>query len=188
MKQRQTDKPLQFLSPEEIEALFRVIASTRDKAIFRLMYHRGLRASEIGLMQLSDWSPETERLLVRRLKGSISAPFKLTSIEARVLRAWVRVRGTAAGPMFCSRKHSPVSRRQVYRLMSGYCRRANIPPERAHPHVLKHSCATHLLEKLGDITIVQDWLGHRDIKSTMQYAKVVNPSRERATEKMRDWQ
>jgi site-specific recombinase XerD len=53
--------------------------------------------------------------------------------------------------------------------------------------VLKHSCGTHLLEKLGDITLVQDWLGHKDIKSTMEYAKVVNPSRERAAKRLRDW-
>jgi len=50
------------------------------------------------------------------------------------------------------------------------------PADKRHPHALKHSCGTHLLEKLGDITLVQDWLGHKDIKSTMEYAKVVNPS------------
>ena len=71
--------------------------------------------------------------------------------------------------------------------MRGYCRRAKIPAERSHPHALKHSCGTHLLEKLGDITLVQDWLGHKVIKSTMEYAKVVNPSREKAAERLRDW-
>ena len=188
-KTRKADKPLKFLSPEETEAFFRVIPSSnkRDTAIFRLIYHRGLRASEVATLQMSDWSDETERLQVRRKKGSISAPFRVTAIEARVLRSWIRERGTAAGPLFPSRKHSPISRYQIFRLMQDYCRRANIPAERSHPHCFKHSCGTHLLERLGDITLVQDWLGHRDIKSTMVYAKVVNASRERATNQMRDW-
>jgi site-specific recombinase XerD len=186
-KKRKVEKPLQFLSPEETEAFFRVISDTRDKAVFRLIYHRGLRASEIAALQLSDWSDETERLMVRRKKGSISAPFRLTAVESRVLRAWVRIRGVAAGPLFGSRKHSALSRFQVFRLMQRYCRRANIPAERSHPHALKHTCATHLLEKLGDITLVQDWLGHKDLKSTAIYAKVVNPSREKATLQLRDW-
>jgi site-specific recombinase XerD len=186
-KVRKPDKPLKFLSHEETAALFQVITRARDKAIFRLLYHRGLRASEVGRIQISDWSPETERLMVRRRKGSVSAPFRLTAIESRVLRAWIRERGTAAGPMFLSRKHSPITRQQIYTLMRDYCQRANIPAERAHPHALKHSCGTHLLEKLGDITVVQDHLGHRDIRSTMIYAKLVSPTRERAAEQLRDW-
>jgi type 1 fimbriae regulatory protein FimB len=187
-KQRKVEKPLKFLSHEEIEALFRVITSPRDRAMFRIIYHRGLRASEAGQIKISDWSPETERLMVRRRKGSISAPFKLTAIESRAIRAWLKIRGTAAGPMFLSRKHSGISRYQVHELMRAYCQRAKIPAERSHPHCLKHSCGTHVLEKLGDITVVQDWLGHKDIRSTRIYAQVVNSTREKAADKLRDWQ
>ena len=187
MSERKQDAPLKYLSDDEIEALFKVIPTVRNKALFRLIYHRGLRASEPGLLQMSDWFPETERLMVRRLKGSVSAPFRLTSIEARHLRAWIRERGSAAGPIFTSREHGPISRRQVWQLMHDYSKRAGIAIERAHPHALKHSCGTHVLEKLGDITLVQDWLGHKDIKSTAIYAKVVNPSREKAADRLRDW-
>lgn len=184
---RKIDVGLKFLTEEEVEALFKVINTARDKALFRLIYHRGMRASEPGLLQLHDWSPETERLTVRRKKGSITAPFRLTSIESRALRSWIRERGTAPGPLFLSRKHSAISRDRVHELMASYCQKAGIPPEKAHPHALKHSCGTHVLAKLGDITLVQDHLGHKDIRSTMEYAKVVNPSRERAAENLRGW-
>jgi site-specific recombinase XerD len=184
---RKADEGLKFLTEEEVESLFRVITSTRDKALFRLIYHRGLRASEPGLLQMHDWSPDTERLTVRRKKGSVTAPFRLTSIESRALRAYLRERGSAPGPMFLSRKHSAISRDRIHEMMAEYCHKAGIPAALSHPHALKHSCGTHVLEKLGDITLVQDHLGHKDIRSTMVYAKVVNPSRERASERLRDW-
>jgi len=187
IKKRKVEKALKYLTEEEVERLFACIVSIRDRALFRLIYHRGLRASEPGRLQLCDWDPQTERLMVHRRKGSITAPFRLTSIESRALRAWIRERGTQPGPLFPTRKHSPISRDRVHDLMHRYARSAGIPEERAHPHALKHSCGTHVLARLHDITLVQDHLGHKDIRSTMVYAQVVNPSRERASESLRDW-
>jgi len=69
-----------------------------------------------------------------------------------------------------------------------YCRRAKIPPDRSHPQALKHSCGTHVLERLGDITVAQDHLGHKDNHSTMIYAKIVSKTRDRAAESLRGWQ
>ena len=61
-----------YLQPEEIQQLFRVIKGKRDRAIFRLVYHRGLRAHEVGLIQLSDFKDRDGLLYVHRGKGSIS--------------------------------------------------------------------------------------------------------------------
>jgi len=184
---RKRDEGIKYLTEEEIEAFFAVIKDVRDKALFRIIYHRGMRASEPGSLQLHDWHAETERLTVRRLKGSITAPFRVTAVEANALRAWIRKRGTAAGPLFPSRNHSPISRDRVHELMQEYCQKAGIPPEKSHPHALKHSCGTHVLAKTGDVTVVQDHLGHADIRSTMEYAKVVNPTRDKAAALLRDW-
>lgn len=184
---RKRDEGVHYLTDEEFAALFTVIKDVRDKALFRVIAHRGLRASEPGLLQLHDWHAETERLTCRRKKGSVTAPFRVTAVEANALRAWIRKRGSAPGPLFPSRKHGPISRDRVHELMQKYCRLAGIPPEKAHPHALKHTCGTQVLERTGDITVVQDHLGHKDIKSTMVYSKVVNPTRERAAEKLRDW-
>ena len=64
---RATENELKYLSEQQIEALFRVIKSPRDRAMFRLMYHRGLRASEPGLLDLGDWHDEDASLFLRRL-------------------------------------------------------------------------------------------------------------------------
>ena len=184
---RKRDEGIKYLTEEEVEALFAVIKDVRDRALFRLIYHRGLRASEPGLLQLHDWYPETERLTCRRKKGSITAPFRVTSVEANAVRAWIRKRGTLDGPLFTTRKHSAISRYQVHHLMRGYCGKAGIPAEKAHPHSLKHSCGTHVLAKLQDITQVQDHLGHKNIKSTMVYAQLVSPTRDKAAVALRDW-
>jgi len=74
---RTTENELKYLSEQQIEALFRVIKSPWDRAMFRLMYHRGLRASEPGLLDLGDWHDEDASLYVRRLKGSKSARYPL---------------------------------------------------------------------------------------------------------------
>jgi integrase len=184
---RKQDAGIKYLTEEEVEAFFKVVTDVRDRALFRLIYHRGLRASEPGTLQLDDWYPETERLTCRRKKGSITAPFRVTAVEANALRAWVRKRGSVPGPLFPTRKHSPISRDRVHELFRSYCQRAGLPADKSHPHALKHACGTHLLAKLQDITQVQDHLGHRDIKSTMQYARVVNPTREKAAALLRDW-
>src|SRR5262249_41947080 len=146
-----------------------------DRAIFRIVYHRGLRASEVGLLtyadfQLSEGRSPIASLHVHRLKGSISSAYTLCAEETSALRAWIRVRGTAPGPLFCSRNHRAISSRRLDELMKGYCAAAGIPSEKAHMHSLKHSCGTHVAELLnGDAQAVQDHLGHKDIRSTQIY-------------------
>jgi len=63
-------------------------------------------------------------------------------------------------------------------LMKEYAELANIPPEKRHFHVLKHSIATHLLDASADIRFVQDWLGHANIQNTVVYAALVSHNRE----------
>ena len=62
-KAKRKRKVVTFLREEEIERLFSVIDGTRDRAIFRLAYHAGLRASEVGMLELRDYDPKTDRIL-----------------------------------------------------------------------------------------------------------------------------
>jgi integrase len=176
-----------YLTTLEIEAFFSVIDDNRDRAIFRVAYHRGLRASEVGLLQLSDYQAEAGKLYVRRLKGSISSEFLLTDVENRSLLAWIDERGPIAGPLFPSRNRTPISRYRLDEMMKQYCRSAGIPAEKAHMHSLKHSCDTHLSEMGKDVAIIRDWLGHRNVQNTMIYLEVTNKGRRSAAESLRDW-
>jgi type 1 fimbriae regulatory protein FimB len=177
-----------YMEPDEIRALFRVITSKRDVAMFRIAYHRGLRAHEIGLLDLIDYRRTSDTLYVRRGKGSISREHSLIPAEVHALRLWLRERGDAPGPLFLSRqgKHR-IHRSRLHQLMKRYCRAAGIRPEKAHMHALKHSCGTHLAERGNAADAIQDWLGHRSLTSTNIYMHFSKNRRLETFARNRDW-
>jgi type 1 fimbriae regulatory protein FimB len=182
-----TNQP-KFLTEDELERLFAVVTSPRDLAILRVAYHRGLRASEIGALGIEDYRRDAKRLYVRRKKGSHSGEYPLTRNEVRALDAWVRVRGTEAGPLFPSQRGTGIDRRMLDVLMKRYGALAGLPADKRHMHVLKHSCGTHLLSGRGlDVAEVQDHLGHADIRNTMVYARITNRRRDEVGERLRSW-
>lgn len=184
-RRRKTGTPA-YLQFEEIERLFAVIESARDRAIFRLAYHAGLRASEVGNLQMRDYNPRTERLFVQRLKGSNSGDHHLCRLESKAMHAWLKERGNAPGPIFQSRKGGPISRQMLDVLMKEYGVAAGLPPQLCHFHVLKHTCATHLLAKGYHVEQVQDWIGHANIQNTMIYAHITNARRDEMARELRD--
>jgi integrase/recombinase XerD len=173
------ERRIKYLTFIQIEKLFRVITSPRDRAIFQVGFYRGLRASEVAKLQLSDYRPDAGRLYVTRCKGSVSNEYPLFKAETHALRAWLKVRGNAPGPLFPSRLGRGISQQQLDKLMKSYCRRAALPPDRAHFHALRHSCAMWLVENDRDLLEVQDHLGHAAISSTVIYARVSGRKRER---------
>ena len=145
-----TNPDSQYLTKAEIDAIFAVIKTPRDRAIFRLAYHRGLRAHEPGLLQLSDWNERDGLLFIRRGKNSISRDYRLTAIERTALRAWLKARGLAPGPLFpphgrnagaasasIATASTSFSASTVAPPASGRkratCTRSNIPAERIYP-------------------------------------------------------
>jgi integrase len=175
-----------YLQEEELERFFRVIRSPRDRALFRLAYHAGLRASEVGMLDMRDYVVRTGRIYVHRLKGSNSGEHHLCREEAKALTAWLKVRGTAPGPIFQSNRKRGISRKMLHVLMQHYGRLAMIPPKLCHFHVLKHSCATHLLSRGFGVEQVQDWMGHVNIANTMIYARVTNSRRDQMANALKD--
>lgn len=185
-KKKARKRAPQFLQESEWANLLKVIHNVRDRAIFQVAYHAGLRASEVGMLRIGDFNQKTERLFVRRLKGSNSGEHPLVRDEARALRAWLKQRGHAPGCIFHSQRGDPISRQMLDVLMKKYGRLAGIPPELRHFHVLKHSCATHLLSRGFHVEQVQDWIGHANIQNTMIYAKLTNSRRDEMAQELRD--
>jgi integrase len=185
-RRKSSDKIL-YMTEEEITRLFAVIKSPRDYAMFRVAYHRGLRASELGKLQVSDYRAKEERLQVRRLKGSRSGEFHLTNKEMKALRSWLKIRGDKPGPLFPSRRGKGISQQMLDVLMKRYGDRAGIPAEKRHMHSLKHSCGTHLLARGLNIEDVRDHLGHVNIQNTLIYAQITNVRREERDRRLRDW-
>ena len=182
---------IKYLTRYETIAFFETLdeakAPARDIAIFRLAYHRGLRASEIGKLQLTDVRIEEARLQVTRLKGSNSFDYPLSKIEVKALRSYLRVRGNKPGPLFLSRNGNGISRVRLHELMHHYSELAGIPPAKSHMHVWKHSCGTHLAEDGADLLDIKDHLGHRNVQNTMIYVEITSKRREAFGDRLKDW-
>ncbi len=169
---------IKFLTLDETRRLFAGITDKRDKAIFLLAYRHGLRASEIGLLRVSDLDLKRLRVMLHRLKGSLSGEHPLQADEARALKAWLKSRDSDSPILFPSRRGLPISRQMLDVLMKGYGDEAVIPKDKRHFHVLNHSIATHLLDAGAELRFLQDWLGHSNIQNTVIYAALVSTGRE----------
>lgn len=170
---------IKYASQAQIKALLGATAtSVRDHAIFTVTYWRGLRACEVGKLSMGDYKADTGRLCVHRAKHGDGGEYLLCDDERRALAAWLKIRGNGPGPLFPSRKQKPISRQMLHTLMAEYANRAGWPENLAHPHVLRHSIATHLSERGVDVLAIKDWLGHRSITSTQIYAQITNARRD----------
>lgn len=176
---------ISYLTKAQVQDLLDMVQGVRDRAVFTVAYWRGLRASEVGKLRLEDYRPNDRRLFVRRVKGGISSEYIISPAEKQALDAWLKVRGPDPGPLFPARGSAPVgpgvSRQRLHNLMVAYATQLGFPEDRRHFHCLRHSIATHLVEQGMDIMLIRDWLGHRDIASTMVYARVTNPARDKAS-------
>jgi site-specific recombinase XerD len=184
--------PTAFLSMSEIKSLMAAITRLRDRAIFSVAYHRGLRASEVGMLQMRDYTAPTINartggLYVRRLKDSDSKIYSPTRPEQKELRNWLRVRGDYEGPIFPSSRRRGIGRKMLDVLMKHYSKLAAIPKELRHFHALKHSCGVHLLLQGLGVDQVKEWLWHRNINNTMVYLRVANIRLDAAAEKLANW-
>ena len=145
--------------------------AVRDKAIMELFYSSGLRLDElvgldIGQLDLPD---RTVRVLGKGRKTRV-VPVGRKAIEA--LRAWLRERATLADlddpALFVGRNGTRLKHRAIQLRIAYWARRKGLPAH-VHPHLFRHSFATHLLESSKDLRGVQELLGHADISTTQIY-------------------
>lgn len=180
-----------YLTTEELERLFAAIrrhGDARNLALFEVAYHRGLRTSEVGLLTMEHLHLDHRRLQVDRLKNGNGAEYLITDREVKALRGWLRIRGFEAGPLFVSRNHRPIGRRMLHKWMQFYGKAADLPTDKRHFHVLRHTCAVQLVDRDVALTIIQDHLGHVLPATTAIYAKVSPKKRRQIGEKLaREW-
>ena len=148
--------------------------SVRDKAIMELFYSSGLRLDElVGLdMGHLDLADRTVRVLGKGRKTRV-VPVGRKAVEA--LRAWQRERGTLAAvedaALFVGRNGSRLKHRAVQLRIAYWARRKGLPSH-VHPHLFRHSFATHLLARGGDLRSIQELLGHASLSTTQIYTGV----------------
>jgi type 1 fimbriae regulatory protein FimB len=180
LKQRRAKHPSgSFLSPEETLAVLRAAKerSVRDWAMILLAYRHGLRASEVCGLRLADVDLKNGSLSIKRLKGSMQTVQPLYAHrgqplldEVLALRAWLKVRPADGSDfLFTSQKGGRLDRTQFFRVFRAVAEATGLPIEKSHPHVLKHSLASHLVAGNVNLALVKQALGHRSIGSTMVY-------------------
>jgi len=165
-----------YLTQNDIRAFFGVIEDPRDRALFTLIYHYGLRVSEVGLLERHDVDLERGRIVVKRVKGGLWAERPLFSATRALLEAYL-TRPVANGhaALFPGRQKA-LKKRQIQDLFARYRDAAGIP-RHLTCHSLRHAIATHLLDAGVSLEFVQDHLGHRSIKSTSIYARITDHHR-----------
>lgn len=148
--------------------------SARDKAIMELFYSSGLRVSELVNLDLTtiDLQDRTVRVLGKGNKTRI-VPMGRHAIDA--LKKWLVERSAfimreslPPYPLFTSKSGRRLTVRAVQLRVSAWARRQGLA-QHVHPHMFRHSFATHLLESSGDLRGVQELLGHADISTTQVY-------------------
>jgi integrase/recombinase XerC len=145
--------------------------SARDKAIMELFYSSGLRLTELVSLNTAavDLADRTVRVLGKGSKTRI-VPIGRQAIDA--LKNWLHQRVTLIKPgvdaLFVGQNGRPLSARAVQLRVGAWGRRQGISVH-VHPHMFRHSFATHLLESSGDLRGVQELLGHADIGTTQIY-------------------
>jgi type 1 fimbriae regulatory protein FimB len=168
-----------YLSPDELLAVLKVARarSIRDWAMVLLAYRHGLRASEVCNLRLADVDLRSQCIAVRRLKGSLHTVQPLYAHrgmplldELVALRAWLRERRPDGSDfLFVSQKGGRLHRSAFFRAFQAIAEDAGLPTEKRHPHVLKHSLASHLVAGNVNLALIKQCLGHRAISSTMEY-------------------
>lgn len=176
------------LTEAEIERLLGSVAGDdavgrRDRAILELLYGTGMRISELVRLSLADLAQLDDGILRAFGKGSKERIVPVGRFARQALAAWLAAagRGTMAPErwatrddaeaVFLNQRGRRLTRQGAWLILRGHGDRAGLR-DRLWPHVLRHSCATHMLDHGADIRVVQELLGHASIATTQVYTRV----------------
>ena len=187
------------LSPDEAGRLMQFDAAdplaVRDKAIMELLYSSGLRLAELTGLAPDDVNFRDATVRVTG-KGAKTRIVPVGSFALAALKAWLAARGQLAQPaqpaLFVGRDGAALGPRAVQARLKHWALKLGLA-DKVHPHALRHSFASHLLQSSGDLRAVQEMLGHASISTTQVYtqldfqhlAKVYDQAHPRARRKSR---
>ena len=186
----QVDKYLIF---DEDSAIAR-----RDRAIAELFYSSGLRLAELVAVDINDIDQHSKLITVTG-KGNKTRTLPVGAIALQAIESWLQVRPEtggsedSAGALFTSNQGQRISVRSIQARLKLQGRKSGMHQD-VHPHMLRHSFASHMLESSGDLRAVQELLGHANISTTQIYthldfqhlAKVYDAAHPRAKRRKKD--
>ena len=166
----------EVLSPEDVEQLLKFkptsVIEIRDLAIIELIYSSGLRVSETININLNDFEEDMSFLRILG-KGAKTRLVPVGKYAKSAINAWLIERNkiiNSTDALFLNLRGKRISIRTVQLRLRKMALKQGLAP--IHPHMLRHSFATHMLESSGDLRTIQELLGHSSLSTTQIYTKL----------------
>lgn len=166
----------EYLRLDEVERLIAAVKSVgrypaRDALLISMMYHHGLRVSEVISLRWSDIDWGEAHLHVRRIKRGNPATHDIVGDDMRALRSLKRLAKEKSPWVFMSERGAPLTDHAVRKIVTraGEVAEFDFP---IHPHMLRHSCGYYLASRVYDTRLIQDYLGHKNIQHTVKYTQL----------------
>lgn len=156
------------LTRVEVASIFEATPNQKHKLIAELVYSAGLRKNEVAKLKVQDLEFNKDYGWVRQGKGNKDRPFIIARNLKKALKNHISKECSNANSWLFKGQKDHISDSTVYRIIKQAAKKAKIK-KNVHPHILRHSFTTHLIEDGYDVATVQSLLGHTNITTTMGY-------------------
>jgi type 1 fimbriae regulatory protein FimB len=170
------------LTTEQVKSILKEAreCSTRDWCLLLLAFRHALRSQEVRHLKLADIDLQNLTITINRVKGSRSGVQSIDRHkgepvldEVLAIRSWLKERVEDGSQiLFPSQKGGMLTRMQLLRLFRKYALAADVSPELAHPHILRHTLCSVMASQHADVYAIQRRAGHKNISNTMVYTHI----------------
>ena len=175
IKYSKTPKSLPlFLTKKEIINLINNIKNEKHKLMIKLIYGTGLRVNELVNLKVDDLNFENNYGWVRQGKGKKDRLFVIPNLLKQDLINYIKEKNLDNGSWLFVSYNGHISTRSIQEIIRKAAKKAKLN-KKVHPHTLRHSYATHLIEDGYGLTLVQSLLGHKSPETTMIYVHMASP-------------
>lgn len=159
------------LSKQEVKKLFETLDSEKSKLMAKMLYACGFRVSELVSLKINDLEFGEKTGRIKQGKGKKDRSFNIPEFLFEEIKLQSEAQSRIGKEYLFTGPNGKLSSRNIQKIISGAAYRAGIQKE-VHPHTLRHSFATHLLENGVDIRKIQELLGHSDLSTTQIYTHI----------------
>lgn len=158
-----------YLTRDEVQSLLGACERPRDRLLLRVLWETGLRVSELGSLtpESIDFTSEALRVVTLKRRGHMRAVPLRPALMGELARHIAAVGIRSECRLF------PMTRQRVHQIVRRAGEKAGLPKDRAHPHTMRHSFAIACVLARVPVLVLDEWLGHRSLESTLLYTKVL---------------